>query len=59
MSAEGIHDTSQGRCNEHLNLKGEDFRCDLAIDHYGWAHSNKAAEAIWSPVPQPTEQVTS
>lgn len=44
-----ITDTSQGQCRAHLTIKGADFRCDLAIDHNGWAHSSVAAEAIWTP----------
>ena len=35
------------RCRSHLNLAGSDYRCDLARKHDGWAHSSKAAQAIW------------
>jgi len=45
----GIDDTSEGQCAAALNIKGEHFRCDLALDHNGWAHSSRGAEAIWSP----------
>lgn len=51
-----INGTSQGQCSAHLTIRGEDFRCDLALDHNGWAHSNKAAEAIWSPVPRHVDE---
>ncbi|MDM8084727.1 hypothetical protein QUV83_08130 [Cellulomonas cellasea] len=43
-----ITDTSAGQCGSHLNVRGEDFRCDLATDHNGWAHSSQASEALWS-----------
>lgn len=43
----GINDTSNGQCGSHLNVAGEDFRCDLAAEHDGWSHSNKAASALW------------
>lgn len=45
----GIRDTSAGQCGARLNVRGEDFRCDLAIDHNGWAHSSTTAQAIWTP----------
>ncbi len=48
-----INDTSAGQCSAHLTLQGENFRCDLAVDHSGWAHSSKAVGAIWSPVAGP------
>lgn len=35
------------RCHGVLIIKGEAYACDLAIEHNGWAHSNKEAEAIW------------
>lgn len=43
----GIYDTSGGRCDSHLTLVGEDFRCMLSDEHDGWAHQSQAAEAIW------------
>lgn len=43
----GIDDTSRGRCEAPLNIKGEHFQCDLAVEHDGWAHTSKAAGAIW------------
>ena len=41
-----------GKCPAVLNLKGEHFDCDRPADtdgnHHGWAHSNKAAQTLWS-----------
>lgn len=34
-------------CKGELNIKGQDFSCDLIPPHDGWAHSSLAAEAIW------------
>lgn len=35
-------------CKAVLNIKGEHFPCDgKGQDHAGWAHSNRAAEAVW------------
>lgn len=38
-------------CAAALNIKGEHFPCDWPTDrngqHRGWAHANKAAQAIW------------
>lgn len=48
----GIEDTSQGRCDAHVTIRGADYRCDLAAAHEGWAHSSREASAIWSPVPR-------
>lgn len=45
------HVPSDEACRASLNLAGEHFGCDLREDHYGWAHSNTAAQAIWGPVP--------
>ena len=45
--SEGIYDTSNGRCNAWITIQGTTSRCDLAIEHDGWAHSSKIAEAIW------------
>lgn len=42
-----ITDTTDGRCASGINITGEAFRCDYNINHAGWAHSSKAAEAIW------------
>jgi hypothetical protein len=47
----GINDTSKGRCESALIIRGEHFRCDLAVKHGGWAHSNADAEAIWKETP--------
>lgn len=47
MSAH-INDTSAGRCTATLTIKGETFRCDLAIEHDGWAHNSRPAEAFWN-----------
>ena len=44
----GVDDTSDGQCDSHLNVRGEDFRCDFAPKHSGLAHSNSKVEAIWS-----------
>ena len=44
---QGIYDTSLGQCDAGLVVKGEYFRCDLAVDHDGWSHESKAAAAIW------------
>lgn len=37
-------------CHAVLNIKGESFPCDFAEGrhHPGWAHSNKAAQAVWA-----------
>ena len=35
-------------CTAALNIKGEHFACDNPQPHDGWAHSNRAAEAIWA-----------
>lgn len=44
-------------CPAVLNIKGEHFACDWPTDangaHPGWAHSNRAAEAIWTDDPEP------
>lgn len=34
-------------CPGALTIKGESFPCDMVAPHRGWAHSNKAAEAVW------------
>jgi hypothetical protein len=38
-------------CKSSLNIKGEHFPCDWPTDangkHDGWAHTNKAAQAVW------------
>lgn len=47
MSA-GICDIDEGHCTAGLMIRGEFYRCDLARDHYGWAHENAAAMAIWT-----------
>lgn len=41
------------KCGAHLNLHGADFQCDQTPDHFGLAHTNKDAQAVWGPVPQP------
>jgi len=46
--ATGIDERCGGRCDSHLNVRGEDFRCDFAAKHSGLPHSNNDAEAIWS-----------
>lgn len=38
---------SAGRCTAALVVKGESFRCDLAAEHIGGAHSSRTAEAVW------------
>lgn len=43
----GIEGTSGGRCTAGLNIAGTDYRCDYGINHDGWAHSSRAAQAIW------------
>jgi hypothetical protein len=35
------------QCTSALVIRGEHFPCDLVTPHDGWAHSSKAAEAIW------------
>lgn len=40
-------DVHRPSCPGVLNIKGQNFNCDLASPHDGWAHSSKAAEAIW------------
>ena len=50
---------SDETCKAALNIAGEHYPCDWPTDangrHDGWAHTNKAAEAIWAsdrdPVP--------
>ncbi len=41
-------------CTAALNIKGEHFPCDWPTDengkHRGWAHSNRAVEALWQGV---------
>jgi hypothetical protein len=44
---EGIEVTSAGRCSAVLNVEGEHFQCDYGINHQGWAHSSRSAQAIW------------
>ena len=44
----GIEDTSEGRCDAALSIRGAGYRCDLSTHHEGWAHSSKDAESIWS-----------
>lgn len=40
--------TKNPACPAALNIRGEHFGCDMeAWPHDGWAHSSKAAEAIW------------
>lgn len=41
-------DTSKGRCDAALSISGAAYRCDLAVDHNGWAHSSSEAGSIWS-----------
>lgn len=55
---QGIRDLSKDQCEARLSVRGEDFRCDLALDHNGWAHSNKAVEAIWTPAEELPAEVT-
>lgn len=43
----GIYDITDGQCHAHVNISGEDFRCDMNVDHNGWAHSNATAQVIW------------
>lgn len=53
------HNSGQDRClkqaEDHsrvcegvLNIRGEHFECDNPAPHHGWAHGNKAAQAIWA-----------
>jgi hypothetical protein len=44
----GIFDTRDGGCAARLNVRGEDFKCELASSHQGWAHQSRSAEAIWT-----------
>ena len=44
---EGIEDTSAGRCTAALNIAGAHYQCDYGINHAGWAHTSRAAQAIW------------
>lgn len=44
----------ENSCSAALVIRGEFFWCDMmnqmatgSKDHQGWAHGNKAAEAIW------------
>jgi hypothetical protein len=44
--------------NAALIIQGEHFPCDAmngmgaeSTTHQGWPHSNRDAEAIWSPMP--------
>lgn len=43
-------------CPVNLMIAGENFPCDLDSDHYGLAHSNRKAQAIWQPIPMPPLQ---
>ena len=47
--------TKKTACPAALDIKGEHYPCDSPAPHDGWAHSNRAAEAIWAsdrdPVP--------
>ena len=43
----GIEDTSQGQCDHVISIAGASYRCDLAVEHDGWPHSNTEAEALW------------
>ena len=42
-------------CRGALNIRGEHFGCDWPTDeaghHYGWAHANMLAQAIWATDP--------
>lgn len=35
------------KCEAAVNIHGAHYPCELAPPHDGWAHSNKAAQAIW------------
>jgi hypothetical protein len=35
------------RCTAHINIAGADYRCDMTIEHDGWAHGSKEAQAVW------------
>ena len=56
------HGIENAPCPAALNIKGDHFPCqtmqDMApgsVNHDGWAHSNRDAEAIWAsgldPIP--------
>lgn len=44
--AKPVSDTD--RCNAALSIRGAGYRCDLAVDHQGWAHSSRSADSIWA-----------
>ncbi len=45
------HGQHEQRCPAVLAVRGEVYRCDLHLDHGGWAHSSRDAEAIWQEHP--------
>lgn len=44
----GIYDTTNGRCSAAAGHAGASYRCDLAMDHNGWAHQSKEGELLWT-----------
>jgi hypothetical protein len=41
------HPTPRAVCPGALNIEGEHFQCDFYVQHDGWAHNSRAAQAIW------------
>lgn len=39
--------TPEKQCRAALNIAGEHYRCDLSANHYGAAHANTEADAVW------------
>jgi hypothetical protein len=52
QSDRGREIESNPPCPAALNVRGQHFDCDWPTDadgtHAGWAHSSRAAEAIWT-----------
>jgi len=53
-SPEVLAEVEVGTCPAALNLAGEHFACDWPLGengrHDGWAHTNKAAQAVWKGI---------
>jgi len=37
------------QCPSLIAIGGDVYRCDLYLEHNGWAHSSRDAQAIWGP----------
>jgi hypothetical protein len=48
LGIDPIPGDTRALCAAKLNVAGEHFPCDYVREHEGWAHSSRAAQAIWT-----------